>query len=176
MSEEKEDNRLKLQKLNFYENDVLRINQCLSIFLKRSQAKCAMLVDVDGYLITMQGEIPNVSEADMEPLCTLMAGTFGATKAWVQMLGVKEFAELHHQGDLNVLLKLVDPRALIAAIYDESTTLGMVKLMVDQAIKTLRTVFAEADAAPQRDMMQELADKMSGGEGEMFRALDDLFG
>jgi predicted regulator of Ras-like GTPase activity (Roadblock/LC7/MglB family) len=176
MSEEKEDNRLKLQKLNFYENDVQRINQCLSIFLKRCQAKCAMLVDVDGYLITMQGQAAMLQEADMEPLCTLMAGTFSATKAWVQMLGVKEFAELYHQGEVNVVLKLVDPRALIAVIYDEATTLGMVKLMVDQVIKSLRSVFAEADAAPQRDMMQELADKMTGNSGDMFKALDDLFG
>lgn len=175
MSKEKEDNKLKLQKLNFYENDVQRINQCLSIFLKRCQGKCAMLVDVDGYLITMQGQMTKLEEADMEPLCTLMAGTFSATKAWVQMLGVKEFAELYHQGEVNVLLKLVDPRALIAVIYDDTTTLGMVKLMVDQAIKSLRAVFAEADAAPQRDMMQELANRMSA-DGDMFKALDDLFG
>ena len=77
----KDDEKLKQDRLIFYSKDIELINSFLVMFLKRCQAKCAILIDKEGHLITVHGDTQSY---DMDPICTLLASTFAATREWAK--------------------------------------------------------------------------------------------
>jgi hypothetical protein len=50
------DQELRRDRLIFYENDVYRLEGELDTFLELSGARCALLIDKDGHLVTRRGE------------------------------------------------------------------------------------------------------------------------
>jgi len=167
------DKSLRDARLVFYKDDIDAINSILDAFLKQSAAKCALLIDKDGHMVTHRGTTKRI---DLDTISALVAGSFAATREMARILGEEEFTALFHQGKSdNIQLSIVGDRALLTAIFDETTTVGMVRLYATEAAKRLAAVFrkkaAEAVAAP-----------VGGGEGDAgFRsgsanALDSLFG
>ncbi|MEN8148783.1 MAG: roadblock/LC7 domain-containing protein, partial [Planctomycetota bacterium] len=103
------DNRyLRENRLVFYREDIRNINRILREFLKLSNAKCALLVDKEGHMITKQGVTRSF---DMDTISALVAGSFAATKEMARVLGEDEFSILFHQGKTdNIQLSLVGDR------------------------------------------------------------------
>ena len=61
---------------------------------------------------------------------------------WRASLGEKDFTALFHQGSSdNIQLSLVGDRALLTALFDDTTTVGMVRLYATEAAKRLTTIF-----------------------------------
>ena len=97
-----------------------------------------------------------------------------------QAFGEKEFTALFHQGrGGNIQLSLVGERALLTALFDDNTTVGMVRLYSTEAAKRLTTIFRrKAQEAEQQEAVgepnetSEDAGFLPEGQG----ALDDLFG
>lgn len=174
----KDDDKLKLHAMSVYSKVVVDlVNKLLQMFLKRSQAKTVLLIHKDGHLITTQGDTQSL---DMDSLCTLLAGTFAATKAWAKLLGEDEFSVLFHQGKRDsIQVTLVGDRTLLVVIFDERTQLGLVRLMSNEAAKKLEEIFEqEALRRPGegeegeiilgkefRDTAQNLLDNLFGKEG-----------
>jgi len=167
-----EDQRLKLQRLIFYKDDIELIDKLLVLFLKRSQAKCAILIDKEGHLITMHGETKTY---DMDTVCTLLASTFAATREWAKLLGEEEFSVLFHQGKRDsIQVTLVGERTLLAVIFDERTQLGMVRLLCNEVAKKLEDIFKQAESK-----RTEFPEESFVGEGfsdSANKLLDDIFG
>lgn len=139
----RDDHRLKLQRLVFYKEDIELIDKILQMFLKRCQAKCAILIDKEGHLITQHGE---TSTYDLDTICTLLAGTFAATREWARLLGEEEFSVLFHQGKRDsIQVTLVGDRTLLAVIFDDRTQLGLVRLMCNEVAKKLEKIFIDAE-------------------------------
>ena len=176
MADITDDDRLRQQSLCFYEQEVERIHSVLDHFLRRSQATCVMLIDIDGHMVTTQGELGNFDEHDCETLCTLLAGTFAATKTWAQLLGVKEFSELYHQGgEVNILVKSVGYRALATIIFNEPSRLGLVKLMSGELSKKLQEIFQLADGRSDNMSMPAFIEGVPDAD-DVKNKLDELFG
>jgi predicted regulator of Ras-like GTPase activity (Roadblock/LC7/MglB family) len=170
----KSDQSLRDARLVFYADDVDAINAILDAFLKQSAAKCALLVDKDGHMVTHRGSSKKI---DLDTISALVAGSFAATREMAKLLGEEEFSALFHQGKSdNIQLSLVGDRALLTAIFDEATTVGMVRLYASEAAKRLAAIF--------RKKQQEAASAPPHvpGEGDAaFRkgtasTLDNLFG
>lgn len=170
----KSDQSLRDARLVFYADDVDAINAILDAFLKQSAAKCALLVDKDGHMVTHRGSSKRI---DLDTISALVAGSFAATREMAKLLGEEEFSALFHQGKSdNIQLSLVGDRALLTAIFDEATTVGMVRLYASEAAKRLAAIF--------RKKQQEAASAPPPvpGEGDAaFRkgtasTLDNLFG
>jgi predicted regulator of Ras-like GTPase activity (Roadblock/LC7/MglB family) len=168
------DKNLRESRLVFYKDDVDSIDAILDVFLKQSAAKCALLVDKDGHMVTCRGESRKI---DLDTISALVAGSFAATREMARVLGEEEFSALFHQGKSdNIQLSIVGDRALLTAIFDESTTVGMVRLYAAEAAKRLAAIFARKEA--------EAAAAAAAGTGDgdsEFRhgsagALDQLFG
>src|SRR5262245_1176978 len=168
------DNTLRDARLVFYKEDVESINSILDAFLKQSAAKCALLVDKDGHMVTWRGHTKKI---DLDTISALVAGSFAATREMARILGEEEFTALFHQGRSdNIQLCLVGDRALLTAIFDEATTVGMVRLYATEAAKRLAGIF--------RKKQQEAASAppTAPGEGDAaFRkgsasTLDNIFG
>jgi hypothetical protein len=58
------------------------------------------------------------------------------------LLSEQEFSALYHQGERdNIQLSLVGDRTILTVIFDDSTTLGMVRLYVNETVRKLEDLF-----------------------------------
>src|SRR6185436_14567109 len=122
--------KMRQARLVFYEEDIAEINKTLDQFLERSQAKCALLIDKEGHLVTKKGFTKSFNT---DSIAALVAGSFAATKQVAALLGESEFYVLFHQGkNENIHIGLVADRALVVVIFDDRTTLGMVRLYAEE--------------------------------------------
>jgi predicted regulator of Ras-like GTPase activity (Roadblock/LC7/MglB family) len=137
--EQKSDDQLRKERLHFYREEMSEINSTLRGFLQRAKASSAFLVDKDGHLITREGMDDRI---DIDSICGLVAGAFAATKQMALILGENTFLNLFHQGKrANIQVTLVGERTILAVVFDDKTTIGMVRLYLAEAAGALTTVF-----------------------------------
>jgi predicted regulator of Ras-like GTPase activity (Roadblock/LC7/MglB family) len=130
-----------------YEEQIDRINAALLRLLKKGEAKCAILADKDGHLITRQGFTQSL---DTTALAALLAGSFASTREIARLVGEPEFSVLFHQGVRDhIHISLVGDRCILAIVFDDRTTIGMVRLYAKETsdrLKELTTTAADARA------------------------------
>jgi predicted regulator of Ras-like GTPase activity (Roadblock/LC7/MglB family) len=125
------------------EDDSRSLEGILEEFLTLSGAKCALLVDKDGYLVTQKGDAYSFND---DTISALVAGGYAATKEIAKLVGEDEFSVLYHQGKReNIQLTLVANRVLLTVIFDDQTTLGMVRLYSQEAAKKITEVIRRMD-------------------------------
>ena len=162
--------QMRQARLVFYEQDITEIDKILSDFLERAQAKCALLVDKEGHMVTKKGFTKSFNT---DSIAALVAGSFAATKQMAQLLGEAEFSVIFHQGkNENIHIGLVAERALVVVIFDDRTTLGMVRLYADELTRRLSDSLLRAI---------ERNKSKASGVGEAYgkaaeQALDSFFG
>lgn len=136
------DQLLRESRLVFYKDQVDQIDRILTDLLRKAGARSAFLVDRDGHMITQAGE---KGTFDLDTISALVASAVAATKEMAKLLGEREFSALFHQGARdNIQLSLVGERAILSILFDDSTTLGMVRLYVSDAVKRLAELFERA--------------------------------
>lgn len=153
------------------EADYQRISTHLNELLKESNARCALLVDRAGQLLASVGEQMTF---DPTAFASLTAADFSANDQLAQMLGEPEFASLFHQGEKeSMYLADVARRVILVVLFDERTTVGMVRLRVKQTVSDLAAIFEEMFNRTQSDSSQK-------NEGGLLEGADDeidqLFG
>ena len=80
-----------------------------------------------------------------DTISALVAGSFAATKEMARLLGEEEFTAMFHQGERdNIQLSLVGDRTLLTILFDDRTTVGMVRLYASETAKKLADVYREA--------------------------------
>ena len=165
--------KLRQDRLVFYQTDMERIDRVLAEFLRLSAAKCALLIDKGGHLVTRKGD---VKEIDMDTISALVAGSFAATREMARVLGEDEFAVLFHQGKTdNIQLSLVGDRTLLTVIFDEATTVGMVRLYAAETVKRLAELFEKHEREIESGV-RKVETLETGFAGSAKDKLDDLFG
>jgi len=160
---------LRQERLTFYEADMSRIDEAIKELLTNARAQSAMLVDKDGHMITKHGV---ASGFDPETVSALVAGSFAATRQVATMLGENEFSAIFHQGKRgSIQISIVGERAILAVVFNDDTTVGMVRLYADQAVKRLVAIFGEPRPAVAEgaDQLEEGFDKDAHGK------VDDMF-
>lgn len=161
--------RLRHDRLTFYKEDVDRIDKLLAEFLRLSGAKCALLIDKEGHLVTKRGELRTI---DIDTISALVAGSFAATKEMARLLGEEEFTAMFHQGERdNIQLSLVGDRTLLTILFDDRTTVGMVRLYASETAKKLADIYNDAMSREVPD--DEGLNEEYGNDGK--KALDKLF-
>src|ERR671928_1195998 len=105
-----------------------------------ASAKVVFLVDKDGQEIASQGE---VGALDTTSLASLVAGNVAATGGMAKLIGEKEFPTLSHEGDKESIYISVIGRILLVVVFDERSSLGLVKLRVRQASAEMAAIFEE---------------------------------
>ena len=115
--------------------DITQIHRSLLQMLKQSEAKCAILVDVDGKCLAKKGFTQNV---DTDALAALIAGSFASTRAMAKLVGESDFSVLFHQGEKEHIHNvLVDDDTILTVVFDDRTTIGMVRLYSKECAKGL---------------------------------------
>lgn len=125
----------------FDQADSERIGDVLSNLLYESNARCALLVDRTGQLITTVGEEPNF---DSTAFASLTAADFSANDQLATLIGEEEFSSLFHQGrNESMYLADIQRRLILVVLFDKRTTLGLVRIKIRGAVQGLGKVFEE---------------------------------
>lgn len=154
--------------LIIYEEEIATIDGLLKKMLKGSEAKCALLVDKDGHMITRQGFTHTL---DTTALAALLAGSFASTKEIAKLVGEPEFSVLFHQGKKDhIHMSIVGERSILVVIFDDRTTIGMVRLYAKESAKELSNVFQSIvdRKQPEEGISDDFSDKTQ-------ERLDDIF-
>jgi len=123
------------------EQDYHRITEHLNDLLRESNARCAMLVDRTGQLLANAGE---QLQFDPTAFASLTAADFSANDQLAKMIGEPEFASLFHQGEKeSMYLADVARRIILVVLFDQRTTVGLVRLRVKQTVGELGRIFDE---------------------------------
>jgi len=86
----------------------------------------------------------STEDFDMQAVSALVAGSYAATREMARLLGEEEFSVLFHQGRKdNIQLTLIGDRTILATVFDERTTIGMVRLYAKEASEKLSKIFDE---------------------------------
>ena len=122
-----------------YEEEYLQLKEVLARLLVDSNSKIVFLVDKNGQQIAAHGDMKGV---DATSLASLTAGNVAATDGLAKLIGEKEFSILFHEGERdNIHISLVAQRVILVVIFDEKSSLGLVRLRVKKASQELERVF-----------------------------------
>ncbi len=124
--------------LVMYEEEFERINSILARLWVDANAKIVFLVDKNGQQIAAKGDLDKV---DTTSLASLTAGNVAATDGLARLIGEKEFSILFHEGERdNIHISIVAQRLILVVIFDERSSLGLVRLRVRKAAQELEEV------------------------------------
>jgi predicted regulator of Ras-like GTPase activity (Roadblock/LC7/MglB family) len=127
-----------------YEEEFERINSILARLWVDANAKIVFLVDKNGQQIAAKGDLDKV---DATSLASLTAGNVAATDGLARLIGEKEFSILFHEGERdNIHISIVGQRLILVLIFDERSSLGLVRLRVRRAAADLEDVLAQMAA------------------------------
>lgn len=124
-----------------YDEELKRINAVIEKLRRESNSKVIFLVDKNGQMISATGETEHL---DTTSLASLTAGNIAATGGLAKLLGEKEFSILFHEGEKdNLHISIVAGRVILVVIFDQRSSLGLVRLRVKKASDELETIFAD---------------------------------
>jgi len=113
---------------------ITKITTLLNELFSEANARSILLVEKSGQHLAMVGE----ESPHVMALSALVVGAFSSTREIARLLGEPEFKTMFQQGDrLNIFISLLDSQDLITVIFDERTTLGMIKLKTQKMTKRI---------------------------------------
>ncbi|MFQ5697781.1 MAG: roadblock/LC7 domain-containing protein [Myxococcota bacterium] len=125
--------------LVLYEEDHKKIVAVAERLVHDANAKAVFLVDKNGQLVAEAGELVGI---DTTSLASLVAGNIAASGGLAKLIGENEFPTHFHQGERdNVHITLVAQRIILVVIFDERSSLGLVRLRVKKAGQRFAQLF-----------------------------------
>jgi predicted regulator of Ras-like GTPase activity (Roadblock/LC7/MglB family) len=125
--------------LVMYEGEFKQVNALIEKLCREANAKVVFLVDKNGQLISATGETNGL---DTTSLASLTAGNIAATGGLAKLIGEKEFSILFHEGERdNIHISLIGSRVILVVIFDQRSSLGLVRLRVKKVSDELTTIF-----------------------------------
>ena len=135
--------------LVMYEEEFQAIKALLNTLRMDASAKIVFLVDKNGQQIADAGDVDLI---DTTSLASLTAGNVAATDGLAKLIGEKEFSILFHEGRKdNIHISIVGQRLILVVIFDERSSLGLVRLRVRKASAELERVLNEMEAKATED-------------------------
>lgn len=159
--------------LVMYEEEFKQLQDLCGRLQRDAQAKIVFLVDKNGQQIAASGDIKSI---DATSLASLTAGNVAATDGLAKLIGEKEFSLLFHEGEKdNLHISIVGKRGILVVIFDQNSSLALVRLRVKKTSRELQEVFdqvenraqhqSEADAkfeSPFSEITDDDIDKLFG--------------
>src|SRR5258706_5222720 len=137
--------------LVLHEEEYQRIREVIDRLRSECNAKVVFLVDKNGQQIAANGELEAI---DPTALASLAAGNVAATDALARLIGEKEFSILFHEGERdNLHISIVGGKMILVVIFDERSSLGLVRLRVKRGSAELKNILDDVfarSAAPKK--------------------------
>lgn len=120
------------------EEDHTRFVAILNELQTESNTKFAFLLDKSGQQIASVGELGDIDDTS---LASLAAGSVAATEGLAELIGENVFSTLFHEGENeSVHVSLVSDSVILLVTFDEQSSLGLVRLRVQQHTPRLADV------------------------------------
>jgi predicted regulator of Ras-like GTPase activity (Roadblock/LC7/MglB family) len=127
--------------LVLFDEDHRRIVAVGQLLVRDANAKGVFVVDRNGQLIGEAGEMRGI---DTTSLASLTAGCIAATGGLARIVGEEEFPVHFHQGQRdNLHISLIAGRMILVVVFDERSSLGLVRLRVKKAGAQLAKIFED---------------------------------
>ncbi|MBR9991325.1 MAG: roadblock/LC7 domain-containing protein [Gemmatimonadetes bacterium] len=151
-------------------DDVAGFEELLSEFITDTGALCTMLVDRTGRMLAAAG---NIETLDSVAFASLASADFAASDQLAELLGEQEFTSLYHHGaERSMFLAEIGGAAILAALFDTRTTLGMVRITTKSLVPRFAECFARlAESGPSGQVVQ----METGWANEAESEIDRLF-
>jgi len=135
-----------------YEEEFKHLEEALRRLRQEANAKAVFLIDKNGQQIAAAGEI---EQFDTTSLASLTAGNVAATDGLAKLIGEREFSVLFHEGQQDhIHISIVAKRSILVVIFDDRSSLGLVRLRVKRANVDLEKIF---------ELMIQKGEKGAGG-------------
>ncbi|MBC7172393.1 MAG: roadblock/LC7 domain-containing protein [Polyangiaceae bacterium] len=135
-----------------YEEEFNQIQTIVDRLVREANAQVVFIIDKNGQLIAAAGDTEQI---DTTSLASLTAGNIAATGGIAKLLRENEFSTQFHEGERsNIHIQLVGNRVILVVIFDNKTSLGLVRLRVKKSSEQLNSIF-EALLAKVQDPNQE---------------------
>ena len=149
--------------LVMYDEDFRKILAVVQRLVQDANAKGVFVVDRNGQLIGEAGEMRGI---DTTSLASLTAGCIAATGGLAKIVGEEEFPVHFHQGQRdNLHMTLVAGRIILVVVFDDRSSLGLVRLRVKKAGAELAKTFEE--------IRKKSEQEQAGGSGTPFSEITD---
>ena len=150
--------------LVLHEEEYQKIQQAITRLRADCNAKVVFVVDKNGQQIAGSGELEGI---DTTALASLAAGNVAATDSLARLIGEKEFSVLFHEGERdNLHISIVGGRVILVVIFDERSSLGLVRLKVKRGSAELAVVLDEV-------MQKASLPPRAGSAGSQFAEITD---
>ncbi len=150
--------------LVMYDEDFKKVSSVSQQLVKDANAKGVFVVDRNGQMIAESGEMRGI---DTTSLASLTAGCIAATGGLAKIVGEEEFPVHFHQGQRdNLHITLIAGRMILVVVFDDRSSLGLVRLRVKKAGVQLAKIFED---------IQKRADqeRSTGGSAQPFAEITD---
>jgi predicted regulator of Ras-like GTPase activity (Roadblock/LC7/MglB family) len=125
------------------EHQFQRMKNILARLCVEGAARVVFLVDRDGQTIAFHGDIAGM---DTTSFSSLAAGNVAATSSMAKLIGEDVFPAVVHEGERESIFISVIGRSLLVVVFDERSTLGLVKLRTKRASFEVAAILDEAVA------------------------------
>jgi predicted regulator of Ras-like GTPase activity (Roadblock/LC7/MglB family) len=149
-----------IQQLVMYEEELSQITNICEVLHRDANARAVLVIDKNGQAFAQAGE---VEQLDVTSLSSLTAGNVAATGGISKILREKDFFSQFHEGEkTHVHITLVGGRAILLVLFDERSSLGLVRLRVrkssDEMVRLFDQVAKKAAAKSQPSILTEITD------------------
>ena len=137
--------------LVLYQEEFQRLDQALKKLRQEANARAIFLIDKTGQQIAAAGEL---DQFDTTSLASLTAGNVAATDGLAKLIGEREFSVLFHEGKRDhIHISIVAKRAILLVIFDDRSSLGLVRLRVKRSTQDLDHIFEDMQSKGEKGAM-----------------------
>ncbi|HEX9962671.1 MAG TPA: roadblock/LC7 domain-containing protein [Pyrinomonadaceae bacterium] len=136
------------------EQQFQRIKTVLARLCVESAARVVFLVDRDGQPIAFHGDI---GDMDTTSFSSLAAGNVAATTSMAKLIGEDVFPAVVHEGEHESIYICVIGRSLLVVVFNERSTLGLVKLRAKRASHEVAALIDEMTLHSEQNKAQSNA-------------------
>jgi predicted regulator of Ras-like GTPase activity (Roadblock/LC7/MglB family) len=123
-----------------HEHQFQKLKTVLARLCVECAARVVFLVDRDGQPIAFHGDI---GDMDTTSFSSLAAGNVAATTSMAKLIGEDVFPAVVHEGERESIFISVIGRSLLVVVFDERSTLGLVKIRTKKASFEVAAILEE---------------------------------
>jgi predicted regulator of Ras-like GTPase activity (Roadblock/LC7/MglB family) len=135
-----------------YEHQFQRLKSVLARLCVECAARVVFLVDRDGQPIAFHGDI---GDMDTTSFSSLAAGNVAATTSMARLIGEDVFPAVVHEGERESIFISVIGRSLLVVVFDERSTLGLVKLRTKKASHEVAAILDEVSRDSEKQRLNQ---------------------
>lgn len=145
---------MKETQIILHEQQFQRLKTVIARLSLETAARMVLLIHRDGQPIAFHGDVHAV---DTTSFSSLAAGNVAATSSMARLIGENAFPALSHEGEKESIYISVVGQTLLVVVFDERSTLGLVKLRVKRATQEIGAILEEVNRYAAEQRAQEVA-------------------